>query len=159
MFLFIGLAQAALAGYIPLPLDDTYHDCYLNKTVTTKTYLIQPDKKAAIIVVHQGIAFTGKKASATTFESSPTFTDMTPEEVERNGGYKESRFTFNEEDPLYFQLVCNAEQCPLVVNYVHTEPVYRTSAVIGSFGLFICLFLFVFSWTIFCGACRATRKL
>ena len=136
-----------------LSLDDTYHEVEIDNT-TNATYWIQPyPKHSAILVIHKEEGILGYKKKITDTD----FTKMSPETVERENDYVESRFTFDNEDPLLFRLGCTSV-CSVVINYVHTDPVYRQSAVIGTFALFVCLFLLVFSWAVFCGACRATRK-
>lgn len=135
-----------------LSLDDTYHEVELDNH-TNVTYWVQPSLKSAILVIHQNEGISGYKKEVT----DASFTLMSPETIERENNFVESRYKFDTLNPLLFMLACSSE-CSVVVNYVHTEPVYRPSAVIGSFALFVCLFLLVFSWAVFCGACRATRK-
>lgn len=136
-----------------LSLDDTYHEVEIDNK-TNVTYWVQPyPKHSAILVIHKDEGIRGYKRKITDAD----FTAMSSETIERSNGFVESRYTFDIEDPLLFRLGCTSE-CSVVVNYVHTDPVYRQSAVLGSFALFVCLFLLVFSWAVFCGACRATRK-
>lgn len=138
-----------------LVLDDTYHEVQIDNT-TNVTYLVQPvPSHAAVILIHGPNCGT---IHAYQSQLSPeNFHLMSPKNTDRENSYVESRYSFSQENPLFFRLSCDSV-CSFSLNYVHTDPVYRVSAVLGSFALFVCLFLLVFSWTIFCGACRATRK-
>jgi hypothetical protein len=79
--------------------------------------------------------------------------------VNRLSPYKESKWVFSDTDPIKVGFSCpNVGGCPVVLNHLHIEPFYRRSAVIAAFAFFVSLFATVLSWTMFCGACRATRK-
>jgi hypothetical protein len=114
-----------------------------------------PDHAAILCVHNISHSFAATAEDPTTHLPK----ELHPTVSARTGQYNETRFTLDSETPVVFRIKCTAAlPCPMVLNYVHTDPVYRPSAVVGAFGLFVCLFLFVFSWTLFCGACRATRK-
>jgi hypothetical protein len=150
-------ATSLINSTIPsLPRDDTYHQ-FTATNGANLTFWIQPwPDHAEVICVHDSnYTYLGYTSSAFDTTWSPIAT-ITP--APRKDAFVESRFSFNTDDPVLFSIGCLAQDCPMVLNYVHTDPVYRTSSVIGAFSLFVCLFLFVFSWTLFCGACRATRK-
>jgi hypothetical protein len=144
---------SALVAAEGLPRDDTYHQYVV--TDSNLTLWIQPwPSHSAILCIHD------KKY---TFHASVKpldgdWTKLTSEEVDRTGDYKETRYTFTNEYPQLFGISCDNPPCPMVLEHVHTDPVFRRSAVVGAFALFVCLFLLVLSWAIFCGACRATRK-
>ncbi|OHT03912.1 hypothetical protein TRFO_28758 [Tritrichomonas foetus] len=160
MFSFIFPFLLLAADYPSLELDDTYHEVLLTNS-SYSTFWVQPyPGHSAILAIHpSNLKINGFKSVARKSNDTPDFTPISsPAKVERLNGYVETRFTFTEENPLLFRMNCNETDCPIVINFVHTDPVYRTSAVLGAFSLFVCLFLLVFSWTIFCGACRATRK-
>ena len=155
LFYLLSLLLAS-DGIPTLMLDDTYHEVTLNQT-SEAVYWVQPSPKhATIIAVHEygeGV-ISGFKKSV----DDSDFVQISEQLAERSGSFGESRFPISDENPVLFKLKCNRDDCNFVLNYIHTDPVYRTSAVVGAFSLFVCLFLFVFSWTLFCGACRATRK-
>jgi hypothetical protein len=156
MFALLFATSLVMSNIPSLSRDDTYHQFAASNT-TNSTFWIQPwPEHAEVICVHDlAYHFVGYTSSAfgTTWSQIPTITPSP-----RHGNFVESRFSFASAEPTLFSIDCDQEDCPMVLNYVHIDPVYRTSSVIGAFSLFVCLFLFVFSWTIFCGACRATRK-
>jgi hypothetical protein len=139
-----------------LPRDDTYHEFVVNSTNGVSLWVQPwPDHAAILCVHHENYNFTADTEDPVTGK----WTSVQSTLSDRTEGYKETRFPLTSENPVVFRVNCvTAFPCPMVLNYVHTDPVYRPSAVIGAFSLFVCLFLFVFSLTLFCGACRATRK-
>jgi hypothetical protein len=156
MFAILFATSLVISTIPSLPRDDTYHQ-FIATNVTNLTFWIQPWRDhAEVICVHDSVyEYFGYTASAfdTSWSRIPTITPSP-----RHGSFVESRFSFPSDDPVLFSIACEDDECPMVLNYVHTDPVYRTSSVIGTFSLFVCLFLFIFSWTLFCGACRGTRK-
>jgi hypothetical protein len=156
MFAILFATSVVFSTLPSLPRDDTYHQFTASNT-TNQTFWIQPwPGHAEVICVHDSAyAYVGYTSPAFGVTWSPLPPSAT---AGRHTGFTESRFSFASEDPTLFSIQCNALECPMVLNHVHIDPVYRTSSVIGAFSLFVCLFLFVFSWTLFCGACRATRK-
>ena len=163
--MLFGLVSAALAAdIISLPRDDTYHRYVLHKPETADDYLqfwVYPNGgRSAILVVYNSTEtkIEGEMQTKDYFHTD-TWIDMESTQYERKGdSVKEDRFVLPGNEPLIVRFGCTKPDCGVVIEHVHTDPVYRTSAVIGAFGMFICLFLLVFSWTLFCGACRATRK-
>lgn len=158
--MLFGLISAALAAdVISLSRDDTYHRVVLHNDTDTQFY-VNPmgEGHSAILVVYNSTEFKVIGEVLTT-PFTGEWIDMESSQHERTGSaIVEDRFVIHGTDPMKVQFRCTKRDCGVVIEHVHTDPVYRTSAVIGAFGMFICLFLFVFSWTLFCGACRATRK-
>jgi hypothetical protein len=155
-FVLAALSLSVSPQIQSLPRDDTYHEfVILNESGIPLWVQPWPDH-AAILCVHD----SKYSFSADTWDPQTGNPKELPSTVSaRTGSYNETRFTIDSENPILFTIKCGDNlPCPMVLNYVHTDPVYRPSAVVGSFCLFVCLFLFVFSWTLFCGACRATRK-
>ncbi|OHT01419.1 hypothetical protein TRFO_31805 [Tritrichomonas foetus] len=147
---FVSFAFSSIPS---LSLDDTYHEVLLTNQ-SNATYWVQPlPKKAAIIVIYDEDTIKGFKKT----QDMNDFSLMTPSVVKRSNGFREFRYIFTEEDPLQFLLSCDTI-CDFVINYVHTEPVYRVSVVLGVFTFFVSLILLVFGWTLFCGGCRATKR-
>jgi hypothetical protein len=135
--------------------DDTYHEHLVNSSAT---FWVQPwPGHAAVICVHKSdYHFTAQYLE---FGEGEKWTDLSKKQSARTGSYIETIFVFSIANPGLFRITCtDAGPCPMVLNHVHTDPVFRASVVMGAFALFVCLFLFVLSWTVFCGACRATRK-
>ena len=160
--LTVFLVSVIAADEILLSRDDTYHRFLISNSENTPTvFNVMPfgGHSAILVVCNKGVTISGKKRAFTP-EQNGEWTSMSSTHIERSTDWNETRFILTENVPMQVSLYCNhdAEPCAVSINHVHTDPVYRTSAVLGSFGLFLCLFLFVFSWTIFCGACRATRK-
>lgn len=161
--MLFGLVSAALAAdIISLPRDDTYHRYVLNDHETNYlNFWVYPSGgHSAILVVYNSTEtkIIGEMQSAEQWNTG-NWTDMESTQFERKGdSVKEDRFVLPGSDPIKVRFACTKPECGVVIEHVHTDPVYRTSAVVGAFAMFICLFLLVFSWTLFCGACRATRK-
>lgn len=151
LFTYLGLSATGL------PLDDTYHNGVAGPMAE---YWVQGYKKAAILVIlNKSLAadFTMSKREY----SQTEFTKVSFTSEDRGEGKEYTTLTYkpDTENPFLLQLkTTSTEPVNFAIRYVHTAPVYRVSAVLGTFDLFICLFLLVFGWTIFCGACRATRK-
>lgn len=150
---------SCVSSTLVLPLDDTYQNGYANPNIE---YLVQGDKKAAILVILPTTLTKDLKIKSREYDATE-FTDL-KSTIDKRGEAKDPKYSTvtikpDTDKPFYLQITVNSkEQVPYVIRYAHTQPVYRISAVLGTFALFICLFLFIFGWTIFCGACRATRK-
>ena len=156
MFLLSFLVSLSLATD-SLPLDDTYHRGQSLANGESVEYLVQgnPDEAAILLVTT-----TSTKISVQSREFDSTdYKDVNTENSEREDNYETRKITHPSNSAFYLKLTCSTEQgCEYTLRNVHTQPVYRISAVLGAFSLFTCLFLLVFAWTIFCGACRAERK-
>lgn len=132
--------------------DDTYHRLQLSDINKTMLYVQPSSGHSAIMVIHEAaLQVSGFK------QEGEQWIVVDSDLTERSSSWTETRFVVTGDDPTLFALTASSE-CWVAVNHVHTDTVYRVSIVLGAFGMFICLFLFIFSWTIFCGACRATRK-
>lgn len=141
----------------PIALDDTYHNAFISNSNDAE-FLIQPFKKAALLIIAKA-NYKDKLTLSISKAGEDKYDTLTPVVSQRVNDTYTYKFTFNSEDPSYLKMSCSdPEDCDFTYMYVHTEPVYTRSAAIGSFALFINLFLFIFAWTVFCGACRATRK-
>lgn len=162
--MFTVLLAAALAEGVLLSRDDTYHRFKITNDSSTRTvFNVMPfgGHSAILVLLNKGITVKGvKREFKPGLAEGEGWQDLSGTHIERTTDWNETRFILSESVPMQFGLTCTHAEgpCMVSINHVHTDPVYRTSAVLGSFGLFLCLFLFVFSWTIFCGACRATRK-
>ena len=157
MFLYFFLinSYSSLRASV-LPRDDSYHPDVIEAT-KDKVYWVQNHEKASILIVSNVTTFSAQKREI----GQNDFTSIKLEKSEREKGFHTLKYDLSGENPMEFKVICDSSPsgyCQYMIRNVHTEPVYRTSAVLGSFSLFICLFVLVFSWTIFCGACRATRK-
>ena len=154
LIMFQLFIACVLSDSYPLPRDDTYHQ-YIVPAKGEIVYWVQPSKKSSILIVSNITNYIAEIKEV----GSATFTAIKSETTEREH-LKTITLNLEKENPLELKVKCTLEagECKYVIRNVHTEPVYRTSAVLGAFSLFICLFILVFSWTIFCGACRATRK-
>lgn len=144
--------------YSSLSLDDTYHSVTLTEGEDT-TFWIQPQPKhSAILLVHNCSAAIKCFIKGVV---SNGFTELKPSDVidrDKNLHYVQEQYIFTNDDPSLLKLTTTQGKCTLMINHVHTDLVYRSSMVLGTLSIFICLFLFVFSWSIFCGACRATPR-
>jgi hypothetical protein len=147
-------------NYPSLQRNDTYVQVVLsNSTAPPSTvFWIQPlGIHSAVIVIHP------ERYTIQGWNQPITATGWTSMGVtklrNRSAGYQETKFVLSETDPLKIGLSCKGDDnCPVVVSHLHIDPFYRQSAVIAEFAIFVSLFATVLSWTMFCGACRATRK-
>ena len=142
---------------LPIPLDDNYHKGIYLEDKQEQTYIVQGNKdEAALLLVAPKYTQIGVQVREYT---KTEFTNVSTSNSARENDYETRKIQHPSNDPFYLKLICeNVTGCPYTIRNVHTDPVYRISAVLGAFSLFVCLFLLVFSWTIFCGACRAERK-
>lgn len=116
---------------------------------------MQPSNDAALIMLRQGGTFAIETKGVDANEYQPA--QMT--DIDHGDEVNATQFKPTGDMPIWIKFSSNeVNGTDLVLRYVHTTPVYRTSAVLGVFSIFIGLFIFVFSWTLFCGGCRATRK-
>ena len=135
-----------------LSLDDVYTTVSLDNGETAE-YSVQPNPKSAILLITKSEAFNITKKSV----KETDYSSISPwKKLDRSEGLTEYVYSLKGTDPITLRITC-PEACDMTLKNVHTEPVYRPSIVISSFTLFVMLFLFVFSWSLFCGGCRATR--
>ena len=152
---FFLLFSHSLSAEIPLPLDDSYHNFVLNTNETDEFIVQGMGKEAAVLVVqHKNTKLTIQKKNY----GDSKYTDVTVSPTDREKDFVTKTIEHGTSDYFTLKLTCGTGPCQFTMRNVHTAPVYRVSAVLGAFSLFICLFLLVFAWTIFCGACRAERK-
>ncbi|KAH0787607.1 hypothetical protein GPJ56_008488 [Histomonas meleagridis] len=152
LIFFLSLISAE--DYPSLSLDDTYHEVVIPGG-SNATYWVQPKlDHSAILILHNMLNINCSKKNT----KDTDFVPMGESKFSRPGNITESRYLFQEEDPVLFRISCGGDECAFVITHVHTDPVYHTSSVMGAFSIFVCLFLVILSWTVFCGACRATRK-
>jgi hypothetical protein len=151
------LSLASCEEIVSISRDDTYHEYFINGT--GRNFWLQPwPDHAAVLLVHKKADI---HAEFYDFGEKEKNVSVEVKVSARTAEYNETRLNLKSANPGILNISCvlgNAEACAVALNFVHTDPVYRTSVVIGAFALFVCLFLFVLSWTVFCGACRATRK-
>ena len=141
-----------------IALDDTYHEAFI-KNNSSQEYLIQSNPKAAFLILansdfQQSFKLESKKVNEETYQEEEFL------ETKRQDPIVEYKYVFSGNEPLKLKMNCisTTNDCLFTYMYVHTQPVFRKSVVFGSLSIFINLFIFIFSWALFCGACRATRK-
>lgn len=142
-----------------LPLSDAYHWGYANPSAE---YWVQGNKKASIVIILPKNLTINLGLKMREYDAS-NFTDIkntvTTRGNEKDPIYSTITLEPGTDKPFVFKItVPSTKEEPFMIMYTHNAPVYRLSAALGGFTLFIALFLFVFGWAIFCGACRATRK-
>lgn len=161
MLLEIFFLISTLKIEIPaLPRDDDYHHIILPVN-DSKTYVIQPNEKASIMFIYENANNLIVEKREIGGEYAPiNLEDLYHgEDIE---GVTSKQYIPKGNNPFELRINCSSaaphDECDFVVRHVHTTPVFKVSIVIGAFSLFVCLFTTVFIWTIFCGACRATRR-
>ena len=123
---------------IPLPLNDTYQNGVANPSFE---YLVQGDNKAAILLILPTEKVPGIKVQSKIYGETE-YKDMTFKNATRGESKTEKYTTITAypktDKPFYFKFtLTSTEPVSYTIRYVHTEPVYRVSAVLGTFALFM----------------------